>query len=258
LTVGDRVGGGRLTPSRWAASRQTNLNNMQQFGIKGINEERTYEGEWNFICQPPCQGYLVEYSLQEFDNLASTFLTNTPLHALERCHLCRGPLEWTGYSGAMQTTSRIIALIKDEHYMASTVIVAAYIESALNNLLWAAFVDGGMNRELANQVVDNGKISRGEMINVIRSITGWLIKDIAFPVRNLVAHGKGFHRGEEFYKEELRKQAKEIRQWIERILSDVAPISFMPTEQDRWLLFMNIWSSGFVSFLESILPPAGK
>jgi hypothetical protein len=68
---------------------------------KRIYENRIYEGEWLFVCQSPCRGYIVEYSFDKYDDYSSYFLSNTGGHAMQRCHLCSETLEWAGYAGDM-------------------------------------------------------------------------------------------------------------------------------------------------------------
>ena len=215
---------------------------------KRIYEDRIYEGEWFFVCRP-CGTYLVEYSFYEFDKLADHFLSNKGCHATEPCHTCAGPLEWAGFSGDMPISESLVSLIKKGQFMAATVILSSITENAINNLLWAALVDSGIEKRKANGIT-NGRINRGDAIEMIRSLTQWTVKDIAFPVRNLVAHGKGFGKQEVYYREEIKKQAISIRQWIKRIFDEVQPNNFWPTECERWLLFMNHWSSWLLSYLE--------
>jgi hypothetical protein len=163
--------------------------------------------------------------------------------------MCAGPLEWAGFSGDIPISESLVSLMKNGYFMVATVILASITENTINNLLWAALVDSGIEKGKANSLT-NGRMNRGDAIEMIRSLTQWPVKDIAFPVRNLVAHGKGFGKQEVFYREELGEQATSIRQWVERILKEVQPKNFMPTECERWLLFMNHWSSWLVSYLE--------
>jgi hypothetical protein len=218
----------------------TNIMQEQLRVQKRLYENRVYEGEWVFACRP-CSAYRVEYSFPEFDKLADFFLSNTGLHTTESCGLCGGPLEWAGFSGDMPISDSFVSLVKNGHLMASTVILASIIENAINNLLWAALVDNDMEKEKANNLV-NGRLSRSEILRMIRSLTQWSIRDIVFPIRNLVAHGKGFGKQEAFYNEELKKQVAAIRQWVDEIRQQVKPKNFMPTECERWLLFMDHWS----------------
>lgn len=213
-----------------------------------INEHRIYEGEWYFGCDyQVCNGFLIEYALNDYENLASNFLYNTPLHVYERCHLCGRELEWGGYSGGSPITDSLVSLLKNNHYMASTVILSAIIENALNNLLWAALVDNKVDKNRANKIADGG-MSRFDTIKMIRSLTNLQVKDISFPIRNLVAHGKGLTQSESFYKSELKKQVEQIRSWVGHILKDKHPSNFMPSECERWRLFMDHWSNWLVSY----------
>lgn len=211
-----------------------------------IYYRRLYEGEWWFVCQPPCKGYIVEYSFCEIDRRADRFLTLTGTHSSEICHLCLGTLEWAGFSGDMPISDSLISLIKSEHFMAATVILAAVTENLINNLLWASLIDSGVDRQRANAVA-NGRLGRFDSLNIIKSLSGLQIPDISFPVRNLVAHGKGFGKHEAAYKEDLRTQIAQIVRWTAKIWKGRTPKSFMPTEIERWLLFLGHWTD----FLEN-------
>ena len=70
---------------------------MSQFRIR---EYRVYEGEWRFFCcKQDCQGYLLEYSLNEYESHAENFLNHYGAHSYEGCHLCGDGLVWASYSG---------------------------------------------------------------------------------------------------------------------------------------------------------------
>ncbi|MCA0353475.1 MAG: hypothetical protein LCH85_15890 [Chloroflexi bacterium] len=213
---------------------------------------RVYEGEWFFVCQPPCNGYLIEYSFHKFDTIASNFLTNSPIHTNQNCHLCGGLLEWAGYGGAMPNTERILRLLQDGHNMAATVIIASYIESSLQNLLWAVLVDNGIESKKSEIFIEKGRLSRDNLINMIKNIGNFNIKDIVFPIRNMVAHGKGFHKEESFYKLEVLSQANDIDKWINHLTKDREISNFMPSESERWLLFMSVWADGFKKYIENL------
>lgn len=133
--------------------------------------------------------------------------------------------------------------------MAATVILSAIVENSLSNLLWSALVDSGVEASRANKVAD-GRMSRLDIINTAAALTDLEIKDISFPSRNLVAHGKGFIRNEESYRVDLQHQIIKIRKWIERILNGKVPDNFMPTECERWLLFMDHWSRWLVNYVD--------
>jgi hypothetical protein len=218
-----------------------------------IHEYRIYEGEWWFYCTTDnCGGCLVEYSLNEYEEYVNNFLYNTPLHTSENCHLCGRELEWAGYSGGSPISDSLVALLRNKHYMASTVILSAIIENSLENLLWAALVDNGVSKDRANKVAD-GRLNRLDIIKTTVSLTNLKIKDISFPSRNLVAHGKGFLHSEESYRDELRKQVVQIRTWVERIFDGKLPSNFMPTECERWILFMNHWSNWLINYVDTKL-----
>jgi hypothetical protein len=220
---------------------------MSQYRVR---EYRIYEGEWWFYCgKQDCKGSLVEYSLNEYENYADSFLNNFGIHSYDGCHLCGDGLGWSGYSGGSPISDSLVSLLKTKHYMASTVILSAIIENSLDNLLWAALVDNGVEQGRANKIAD-GRLNRMDIISMVASLSNLSIKDISFPSRNLVAHGKGFSRGEEIYRVDLQKQIVQIRKWVERILDRKVPDNFMPTERDRWLLFMNHWSRWLVDYVD--------
>lgn len=220
---------------------------MSQFRI---DEQRIYEGEWRFCCcTKDCNGFQVEYSLNEYEDYADNFLHCTAAHKNAYCQLCSGTLVWVGYSGGSPISDSFVALLKDKHYMAATVILSAIIENSLSNLLWSALVESGVESSLANKVAD-GRMSRLDIINTVASLTDLEIKDISFPSRNLVAHGKGFMRDEESYRVDLQRQIIQIRKWVERMLGGRIPNNFMPTECERWLLFMNHWSRWLVDYVD--------
>lgn len=133
--------------------------------------------------------------------------------------------------------------------MASTVIISTIIENALSNLLWASLVDNDIEKGRTNKVAD-GYFSRFDTIKMIVSLTNLHIKDISFPVRNLVAHSKGLIQSENFYKSELENQIKQMRKWVEPILKYTKPGNFTPTECERWLLFMDHWSNWLVCYTD--------
>jgi hypothetical protein len=220
---------------------------------KRLYEDRVYEGEWLFTCRPPCPGYLIEYAFTGWhDDFIDVILANrTGGHGLENCHLCGGLLEWAGYPLQLPITQGLLALIKDYHFMASTLVLTAIVDNAISNLLWAAFVDSGLGAKKATELA-KAKVTRSEALQAIRSITSWPIDDLIFPTRNLVAHGRGFGNDEHFYKGELVKQIAGIREWIDIICQEVKPTRFMPKETDRWLLFMDHWSFWLTSIADHI------
>lgn len=215
-----------------------------------VGENRIYEGEWWFSCTPAtCQGFLVEYSLNNYEDFADNFLYSMPIHRNESCHLCGNGLEWCGYSGGSPISDSLVSLLQNGHFMASTVILSATLENSLRNLLWAALVDNGVEQRRANKVAD-GRLNRIDTINIIVALTDLPVRDIAFPARNLVAHGKGLTLSETLYKDELKKQIGEIRKWVSQILNGKCLSNFMPSESERWLLFMDHWSNWLVSYVD--------
>lgn len=217
-----------------------------------VNEQRIYEGEWWFACEnygKSCKGFVVEYSLNDYEKDADSFLYNTDIHTNAVCNICHGALVWGGYSGGSPISESLVSLLKSKHYMAATVILAAIIENSLSNLLWASLVDNGMDAAQANKIAD-GKLYRAEIIKRISSMTNLSIKDLSFPTRNLVAHGKGFLQSSETFKNELANQILNIRNWVLDIPPNgTFPSNFMPTECGRWLLFMEHWSSWLVDYI---------
>lgn len=217
-----------------------------------VNEQRIYEGEWWFTCEnygKTCEGFVVEYSLNNYENYADTFLYNTDIHTSAVCDICNGALVWGGYSGGSPISDSLVSLLESQHYMASTVILAAIIENSLSNLLWASLVDNGTDAKQANKTAD-GRLYRAEIIKRISSITNLSVKDLSFPTRNLVAHGKGFLQSSETYKNELVHQIADTRKWVLEIPpSGNFPSNFMPNECNRWLLFMEHWSNWLVNYV---------
>jgi hypothetical protein len=223
---------------------------MSQYRVR---EQRVYEGEWWFYCyKQDCQGCLVEYSLNEYEDYADSFLNHFGAHSYAGCHLCGDGIVWGGYSGGSPISDSLVALLKNKHYMASTVILSAIIDNSLENLLWAALVDNSVDKARANNIAD-GRLNRKDIINMVASLSNLKIKDIAFASRNLVAHGKGFLRNEESYRVDLQKQIIQIRKWVEQILDGKVPNNFMPTECERWLLFMDHWSRWLVNYVDAQL-----
>jgi hypothetical protein len=216
-----------------------------------IYQDRFYEGEWLFLCSS-CNGFVVEYSFNDYDHLADTFLSNTGVYALDRCHLCNSHLVWAGFSGDMPVSESLILLLNNSHFMASTVILAAITENIINNLFWASLVDSGVDRTRANEIA-NSYMHRISGIKKIASLTGLPITDISFATRNLVAHGKGFGQNEEFYKKELKQQASAINDWINNLLKSKQLSRFMPSEVERCLLFMSHWNWWLSSYVNDKL-----
>jgi len=219
---------------------------------KRLYEDRIYEGEWLFVCRPPCPGYIIEYAFSGWhDDFINVILSNrTGGHGLENCHLCGGILEWAGYPLQLPITQSLLALVNDEYFMASTLLLTAIVDNAISNLLWAAFVDSGLGVKKAGELVKT-KVTRSEALQAIRSMTAWPIDDIIFPTRNLVAHGRGFGNDEHFYKTELVKQITIIREWIGPLCQEIKPTGFMPKETSRWLLFMDHWSSWLTPIIDN-------
>ena len=134
--------------------------------------------------------------------------------------------------------------------MASILVLTAIIDNSISNLLWAAFIDNGIDMHSANELLKT-RIARSDALHMIRSLTDWPIEDIVFPARNVVAHGKGFTNDEHFYRDGLIKQIADVRRWIEMICKEVRPARFTPGETHRWLLFMDHWTSWLTTLIKS-------
>ena len=217
--------------------------------IDRIYEKRYYEGEWAFECENRCGGYVVEYAFDDWDKTAEAFLdSRIGGHAWSRCQQCKGILQWVGCSGDRPISKSVVSLAQNGHYMAATVMLASITESFINALVYAVLADRGLSRDDANRIA-NSSLGRQEALKICRQLTGWTIPDLAFSIRNIVAHGRGFGREERLYKDEVKKQADAIRAWVEKLYKAGNPKWFSPNETDRWLLFMNHWSQWLVSFV---------
>lgn len=215
-----------------------------------IYSRRVYEGEWFFHCSPECGVFLVEYSFYDYDHYADRFMDNTGAHTYERCSVCGSQLMWAGFSGDMPISDSLVALLRNKHFMAATVILAAIMENSLRNLAWAALVDAGVSKNKANSLV-NASISRVEALRIAQSLTGIPLRDIAFPSRNLVAHGRAFGESEDAFRGEVCKQTEAVHKWVADIFKHRQPGYLKPTECDRWLLFMRHWSEWLKTFVQT-------
>lgn len=142
-----------------------------------------------------------EYGLNDYESNAGESLNNMGCYNYERCRSCSYELVWGGYGGGSPVTNSLVSLLENTHFMASTVILSAVLETSIGDLTWAVLVDSGIDWERANKVAD-GRMNRIDCINLIVSLTDLEIKDISFPYRNLVAYGKGFVVKEDEYREE--------------------------------------------------------
>lgn len=229
-----------------------------------INELRIYEGEWNFFCPTDgCGGYSVEYCLSDYmcgrgdqfiHSDADRFLNTYAQYDSAWCPICKLPLQWVGYSGSSPISASLVSLVKTGHFMAAIVILAAITESAIQDLLWASLVDGGIEPGKANSIAD-GRLSRPIMVDLIKKLTDRPVVDISFPTRNLIAHGRGFLEDEEFYRAELKKQIAIIRNWVSKVLDARPPPNIMPTQVERWLLFMDSWAQWLVDYIDGAINP---
>lgn len=150
----------------------------------------------------------------------------------------------------MPISDSLVALLKNGHFMAATTILAAIMENSLRNLAWAALVDAGVGKSKANSLVNAG-ISRAEALRIARSLTGIPLRDIAFPSRNLVAHGRVFGETEDVFRVEILKQVESVRKWVADILKYRQPGYLNPTECERWLLFMKHWSEWLKTLVQA-------
>lgn len=139
-------------------------------------------------------------------------------------------------------------------------ILSALTESFIRNLLWACLVDNKIEPARANEIAD-GRLNRSAMIDLIKSLSALPVRDLAFPTRNLVAHGIWFDKGkdpsarvrsEDSYKDELKDQASRIRSWVQSICGHMAPSNYMPSEVGRWILFMYHWSKWLVDTISAL------
>jgi hypothetical protein len=93
------------------------MNHINQNWLeKRLYEDRVYEGEWLFVCIPPCPGYIIEYAFTGWhDDFIDTILSGQtgPIHRVERCHLCDGLLEWAGYPLQLPITHSLLALVEE-------------------------------------------------------------------------------------------------------------------------------------------------
>lgn len=224
--------------------------------MKRFLEQRIYEGEWLFTCRPWCGGFLVEYSFSGREDDAGSFLSNLGIHANERCRKCGEPLEWAGFSGGMPATESFLSLVETKHYMPATVILASLTEMFIGCLVFAALTDHGLSEENANKIA-NLRMGRYERVQICKALLSWPIGELSFPVRNLVAHGAGFDEDHARWMDDIVQQVAAIRSWFLRISAAVpTPDRFMPTQSQRWLLFMDHWSQWLSSNIESLISTA--
>jgi len=124
--------------------------------------------------------------------------------------------------------------------MAAIVIVTAFVEYQIDNLLWATLVDAGLSKVKSSGIA-NGTLPRGDAIRMIRDLLERKVGNIVFPVRNEVAHGRAFGWSREEYDKALDSQLDAIEKWVGSVQGSHAPKKFNYTELDRWLLSMQHW-----------------
>jgi hypothetical protein len=206
---------------------------------------RVYEGEWLFVCRNRCGGYVIDFSFNEMHDPVNNFEDFYDIsfdgYAPTRC-ACGDILKWYGCMPRLTTSKALSTLLDGKHFMVATVMVAAVIESYVSNLLYATLVDEGISVAKADKVASS-RLGRRDAINLIKDLTGWSVRDISFPVRNMVAHGQQLTEDEIYFANELRKQVQDINKWFDH-LSKVNGYQiqfFSPSEKDRWLLSMQYW-----------------
>lgn len=199
-----------------------------------IYEYRWYEGEHSFHCN--CGARYVEYS---FDTGQNEYYEN---QQPPTCNDCHELMLWNGWSGQSDISDGIRSLISHGHSMAAIVILAAFVEYQIDNLLWAILVDAGLSKAKASGIA-NGTLPRGDAIRMIRDLLERKVGNIVFPVRNEVAHGRAFGRSQNDYEDSLHDQMEAIEKWVGTVKGAHKPSSFNFTELDRWLLSMQHWVS---------------
>jgi hypothetical protein len=116
--------------------------------------QRLYEGEHVFACGL-CQSTFVQYS---FGTEPNEFFDR---QAPPTCTACGTYMEWAGWSGQSDITEGLVKLIQDQHYMAASVMLAAFVKYQINALLWAALVCSGLQKEQASDIA-NGTLPRAK------------------------------------------------------------------------------------------------
>jgi len=149
-------------------------------------------------------------------------------------------MEWAGWSGQSDVTEGLVRLFEDGHYMAATVILAAFVEYQLSGLLWGVLVDSGLSKEKA-ALIANGSLPRGEAVRMVRDLLGRRITNLVFPMRNAVAHGKAFGLPDHTFVPALEQQLLSIQEWVRSVSDGRTPSGYTYTELDRWILSMQQW-----------------
>lgn len=160
--------------------------------------------------------------------------------AVPACDNCHELMIWEGWSGQSDISEGIRSLIADGHSMAAIVILAAFVEYQIDNLLWAILVDAGLSKAKASGIA-NGTLPRGDAIRMIRDLLERKVGNIVFPVRNEVAHGRAFGWTPSEYDKALQTQLEAIEKWVGSVKGNHQTRNFNFTELDRWLLSMQHW-----------------
>jgi hypothetical protein len=200
---------------------------------KQIYEYRWYEGEHAYYCNK-CGSRHVTYSFGT---------ENSELWRSQQgsyCENCSEMMIWEGWSGQSDISNGIRNLISNGHSMAAIVIVAAFVEYQIDNLLWAILVDSGLPKSKASGIA-NGTLPRGDAIRMIRDLLKRKVGNIVFPVRNEVAHGRAFGWRSAEYDNALNTQLGAIEKWVSSVQGSYCPKDFNFTELDRWLISMQHW-----------------
>jgi hypothetical protein len=149
-------------------------------------------------------------------------------------------MEWAGWSGDSDITNGLVRLLIDKHFMAAIVVLSAFIEYQIDNLLWAVLVDSGLPKEKASAIA-NGTVPRGDAIRIIRDVLGHKVKNIIIPIRNEVVHGRAFGRTGEEYSEDLLNSFQAMKNWIKSVSLERNPYGWNFNELERWILSMTHW-----------------
>jgi hypothetical protein len=142
-------------------------------------------------------------------------------------------------------------LISEKHYLVCPIMLAAIFENILKDLLYSLFSDTGMDEGQASRL-GSGNLGRSTTLQMTRLISACTIKDIVFPVRNLVAHGKGFAKSDAFYRLELEKQVKSICIWLQQTSDELRTKGFITGKCNLWLSSMDNLRSQLASLIPEL------
>jgi hypothetical protein len=151
-------------------------------------------------------------------------------------------MEWAGWSGQSDITESFLRLVQGAHYMAATIILAAFVEYQLSGLLWAILVDSGLSKRKATAIA-NGSLPRGDTVRMIRDLLERKVANLVFPMRNEVAHGRAFGIPDDSFVTALEDQLIGIEEWVRSVSGGSTPSGYDYTELDRWILSMQHWAA---------------